>query len=143
MGGCRHTGLALLVTHFVEHGDRLRGKGHDPIAQLAHRFGAGSVTDISSTSFILTVVTTSIVWLTVMLLTPPEPMPTLEAFYLSLRPYVFLDRSLSVAKRWSLATDSGAIFRTTLWGWVSAPACYLAARSFFSETMVLLRHASR
>lgn len=80
---------ALPVALFFEHGEWIFGEGRDPVDWLAARFGGGSADDHFAVSFILTIAATTVIWLVVMLVTPPEPMEKLESFYRRIRPYGF------------------------------------------------------
>ncbi len=80
---------ALPVALLFEQGDRIFGEGRDPVDWLAARFGGGTADDHFAVSFILTIAATTVIWLVVMLVTPPEPMEKLETFYRRIRPYGF------------------------------------------------------
>lgn len=63
------------------------GSGRGWIAQLALNLGHSSADDIYGLAFIVTLAVTTALWLGVMWLTKPEPMPVLMAFYRRVRPY--------------------------------------------------------
>jgi SSS family solute:Na+ symporter len=73
---------ALPITLFYEH-----GPGRDWVISLAGFFGSPSPDDTFGASYILSVSTTTVLWMTVMFLTPPEPMEKLCEFYRRVRPY--------------------------------------------------------
>lgn len=77
--------LALPVTLFFDHADAWFG--FDPVAQVSRLLTGGTSDDLYAVSFTLTVTTTTVLWVTVMLLTPPEPAAKLDAFYRRIRPY--------------------------------------------------------
>jgi solute:Na+ symporter, SSS family len=81
--------VALPLALLFEHGDRIFGTARDPVARIAARFGNGTADDHFVVSFILTIGATTVIWLVVMLVTPPEPMEKLEEFYRRIRPYGF------------------------------------------------------
>lgn len=75
---------ALPVALFYEH-----GPGRDWVAALAGSLGAASSDDVFGASYLLSVGTTTALWIVVMYLTPPEPMEKLCEFYRRVRPYGF------------------------------------------------------
>lgn len=81
--------LALPVTLFYAHAGALLGPERDPVALFSRSLTRGSADDLFAVSFLLTVGTTTVLWILVMLLTQPEPPATLEAFYRRVRPYGF------------------------------------------------------
>ncbi|MFZ5495558.1 MAG: sodium:solute symporter family transporter [Verrucomicrobiota bacterium] len=79
--------VALPVALLFEHGDWIFGPGRDPVDLLAAHCGGGTADDHFAVSFILTIAATTVIWMVVMLATPPEPMEKLEEFYRRIRPY--------------------------------------------------------
>ncbi len=79
--------LALPVTLFYTHAGNWFGPKWDLVTRISTALGSGSADDRYGVSFILTVGTTTLLWLIVMAVTRPEPMDTLQAFYRRVRPY--------------------------------------------------------
>ncbi len=79
--------LALPVTLFYTHAGNWFGPKWDLVTRISTALGSGSADDRYGVSFILTVGTTTVLWLIVMAVTRPEPMDTLQAFYRRVRPY--------------------------------------------------------
>lgn len=79
--------LALPVTLFFENSRKLLAPEHDPVAIGLRLVGGTTPDDRFAVTFVLTVATTTALWLLVMLLTPPEPMDKLQEFYRRVRPY--------------------------------------------------------
>ncbi len=73
---------AVPVTLFYE-----SATGKIWVSQLAGVFGPPSPDDSFGAAYILSVCTTAVIWLTVMMLTPAEPMDKLCEFYRRVRPY--------------------------------------------------------
>ncbi len=88
------TGLVLILRWYwwrVNAWSELSAMAASLVASLTLQFGLGyDATDPSGPGFAIvivgTVVVTTIVWITVTLLTPPEPEATLESFYRKVRP---------------------------------------------------------
>jgi Na+/proline symporter len=73
---------ALPVALFYEH-----GPGHAWVAGLAGWLGPARPDDHFGASCVLSVGTTTLLWIVVMYLTPPEPLAKLCEFYRRVRPY--------------------------------------------------------
>ena len=79
--------LSLPVTFFYVHGERIFGAGSDPVTRLTRWCGATSADDRFAAVFLLSVGTTTLLWLAVMWLTPAEPEKKLQDFFRRVRPY--------------------------------------------------------
>lgn len=79
--------LGLPITLLYEYGASWFGPERDPVMHVMRWCGGTSADDRFAAVFVLAVATTTAIWLTVMWLTPPEPMDKLQSFFRRVRPY--------------------------------------------------------